>query len=481
MAAVISFNRKLKTAAFLFWVSAISASAQLNPFFISFIDTGMVCNGVSIQPLPSGNLLYAGYAYSSSNYSTIVLKKLQPDGSEIWNVAYSTTNGQYSLHKAVYDKNAHLLYLAGHLNMNGQTDGLVMIADTNGALLGNYLFGQSNASESFNGICMTDDGGFAAFGYQGFTGSNSNFYLVKADAAGNIEWEQTYGTQLIDVGMNVIQTADKGFMLSGDRQTAFNSYYNVLIIKTDSSGSEEWSVPVNSSFNSGCRDMIQDAFGHFIITGETATPTSAYFDVMMIKFDINGNLFWIKTIPGTDQGDAGFSIAEFSAGHYLLTGYHFIASNNNTSIFMAHTDTAGNVMDFRTYDSIPMIDIGYQITPVSNGFYIAGSSIWLENKYALVFDTLNVSTGLNDNAAFDFSIYPNPLKAGSYLQMNNTHGFDWIAVIDITGKTILKQKLLTGMNAVYLSEYFPEGIYLIRLEKPNLTVTGKLIIASITQ
>ncbi len=481
MAAVISFNRKLKTAAFLFCISALSAPAQLNPYFLTFIDSGMVCNGISVQQLPSGNLLYAGYAYSSSNSSAIILKKLHPDGSEIWTMAYSTTSGQYSLHKAVYDKSTHLIYLAGHLFLNGQTDGLVMIADTNGALLGNFLFGQSNASESFNGICTTDDGGFAAFGYQGFTGSNSNFYLVKADASGNMEWEQIYGTQLIDVGMNIIQTTDKGFMLSGDRQTAFNSFYNVLIIKTDSSGSEEWNVPVNSPYNSGCRDMIQDAFGHFIITGETATPTSAYFDVMMIKFDVSGNILWNKTIPGTDQGDAGFSIAEFSAGHYLLTGYHFIASNNNTSIFMAHTDTSGNLMDFRTYDSIPMIDIGYQITPVNNGFYIAGSSIWLENKYALVFDTLSIATGLDENTEVNFNIYPNPASAGSYLQIKNTTGFDWISVFDITGKIILKLKLTTGENAIYISENFSEGFYLIKFEKTNKVVAKKLLITSITQ
>lgn len=481
MAAVISLNKKLKTAAFLFCVCAFSASAQLNPYFITFIDTGMVCSGVGVQPLPSGNLLYAGYAYSPSNNSAIVLKKLHPDGTEIWAMAYSTASGQYSLHKAVYDKNTHLLYMTGHLSVNGQTDGLVMIADTNGTLLGNYLFGQSNASESFNGICTTDDGGFAAFGYQGFTGSNSNFYLLKADAAGNMEWEQTYGTQLIDVGMNVIQTADKGFMLSGDRQTAFNSFYNVLIIKTDSSGSEEWNVPVNSPYNSGCRDMIQDAYGHFIITGETATPTSAYFDVMMIKFDLSGDILWNKTIPGTDQGDAGFSIAEFSAGHYLLTGYHFIASNNNTSIYMAHTDTAGNVMDFRTYDSIPMIDIGYQIAPVNNGFYIAGSSIWLENKYALVFDTLSVTTGLNENAEIYFSFYPNPVRAGSLLRMNNTAGFDRLSVFDITGKIILGQSLTKGENTVYFSGDISSGIYLVKLQNPQKTLTRKLFITSITQ
>ncbi len=477
----MSFKRKLKTAAFIFGMSAFNAAAQPNPYFLTFVDSAMVCNGVGISQLPSGNLLYAGYAYSASGNSAIILKKLTPAGNEIWSMAYSTASGQYSLHKAVYDKNAHLLYMAGHLFVNGQTDGLVMIADTSGALLGNYLFGQSNASESFNGICTTDDGGFAAFGYQGFTGSNSNFYLVKADAIGNMQWEQTYGTQLIDVGMNIIQTTDKGFMLSGDRQTAFNSIYNVFIIKTDSSGTEEWNVPVNSLYNSGCRDMIQDAYGHFIITGETATPTSAYFDVMIIKLDLNGDIFWNKTIPATDQGDAGFSIAEFSAGHYLLTGYHFIASNNNTSIFMAHTDTSGNVMDFRTYDSIPMIDIGYQITPVSNGFYIAGSSIWLENKYALVLDTLNVSTGIIENTSPSLRIYPNPLPAGNALRIKNTTDFTWISIFDITGKTIIKQKLTTGENVVYFSKTFPAGVYLIRLEKPNQTVTGKLIVTSITQ
>lgn len=472
---------KLITAAFLFCFQAYSLSAQLNPYFITFLDSGMVCSGVGVFPLPSGNLLYAGYAYSSSNNSAIILKKLQADGSEIWSTAFTTTNGQYALNKAFYDNNAHHIYLTGYLSQSGQTDGLVMIADTQGVLLGNYLFGQGNASESFNGICKTSDGGFAAFGYQGFTGSNSNFYLIKVDASGMLQWEQTYGTPLIDVGMNIIQTADNGYLLSGDAQTSFNSFYNVRIIKTDSSGMEEWSLPVTSPFNSGCRDMITDAYGHFIITGETATPTSAYFDVMMIKFDINGNLIWNKTIPATDQGDAGFSIAEFSPGHYLLTGYHFIASNNNTSIFMAHTDTAGNVMDFRTYDSIPMIDIGYHIAPVSNGYYIAGSSIWLENKYALVFDTLSVISGIHENPIVHFSIWPNPLPAGSLLRINNTFGFNIISISDLSGKTIIRQNLSAGFNTVFISGKIPAGVYLVKMENQHHSFSRKLIVTSITQ
>lgn len=480
-AAGFSFYAIKKVAAFLFFFFPFAVSAQFNPYFITFIDAGMVCNGVGVCVLPSGNLLYAGYAYSTSGNSAIILKKLLADGSELWSMAFSTSVGQYSLHKAVYDKNSHLFYLAGHLAVNGQTDGLVMIADTNGALLGNYLFGQNNASESFNGICKTADGGFAAIGYQGFTGSNSNFYLIKADASGNLQWEQTYGTPLIDVGMNIIQTADNGFMLSGDIQTSFNSFYNVHIIKTDSSGFEEWDLPVNSPYNSGCRDMIQDAYGHYIITGETATPTSAYFDVMMIKFDSTGNLLWIKTIPATDQGDAGFSIAEFSPGHYLLTGYHFITSNNNTSIFMAHTDTSGNVIDFRTYDSIPMIDIGYQVTPVNNGFYIAGSSIWMENKYALAFDTLSISTGVKENLPNRINIYPNPVTSGSALFIDQPHPFAQFILMDFSGRTLAIQRLAHQRNTVLLPANLAAGIYLIKLVHRNETLTRKLMVVSITQ
>jgi hypothetical protein len=147
---------------------------------------------------------------------------------------------------------------------------------------------------------------------------------------------------------------------------------------------------------------------------------------------------------------------------------------------MAHVDTSGNVMDFRTYDSIPSIDIGYQITPVNGGFYIAGSSIWLENKFALVYDTLNVSTGIIENPSSGLRIYPNPLPAGSTLRIKNTADFTWISIFDIAGKIILKQKLSTGENAIYLSENFSEGVYLISLEKHNLAVTGKLILTSIT-
>ncbi len=434
---------------------------------MAFSDSGLLCSGTGLCQLPSGNLLYAGYAYSAAVPSHIVLKKLTADGTPISSVNFSAPNGNYSLNKFLYDSQNFRLYLAGHRSDGLQTDAMVLIADTGGSLLNSYFFGQNNSSESFNGICPTADGGFAAIGYQGIVNSNTQFYLVKVDANGLLQWERNYGSTFHDMGMNVMQTQDMGFMLTGDTQVGFNSYYNVMVIKTDSAGWEEWSLPVTWPFNSGCRDMIRDTYGHFVVTGETATPTSAYFDVMLIKFDITGNLFWIKTIAATDQGDAGFSITEFQPGHYLLTGYHFVASSNNTAVFMAHTDTAGDVIDFRIYDFIPMIDIGYQIYPVINGFYIAGTSIWAENKYVLVFDTLNLSTGLSVINLSTVKLYPNPAVSGSTIHLISSQPLMQASLTTVNGQRVCQWSLDGISSRLQIPAGLPAGIYPLLIRHKN--------------
>jgi hypothetical protein len=473
---MLGAGKKRLLTVFVVVIQYHSTIAQINPFYITFSDSGLFCSGTGLCQLPSGNLLYAGYAYAAGIPSYIVLKKLTADGTTISSVNFPAPNGAYSLNKFFYDSQNFRIYLAGHYADGLQTDAIVLIADTSGNLLANHFFGQNNTSESINGICPTTDGGFAAIGYQGAVSSNTQFYLVKADANGQLQWEQTYGSTFHDMGMNVIQTPDMGFMLTGDMQVGFNSYYNVLIIKTDASGSEQWSLPVTWPFNSGCRDMIRDSYGHFIVTGETATPTSAYFDIMLIKFDISGDLFWIKTLAATDQGDAGFSISEFQAGHYLLTGYHFVASSNNTAVFMAHTDTAGDAIDFRIYDFIPMIDIGYQIYAVTNGFYIAGTSIWVENKYILVFDTLNLGTDLPDMNSSSVLLYPNPLAAGSTLRLESHHPLQQAVLTTMNGQKIC-QWLLTGTShRLQLPDGLPAGIYPLLISHRQGIAVHRLVI-----
>lgn len=91
----------------------------------------------------------------------------------------------------------------------------------------------------------TSDGGYVIIGLYGGTGTilnliqtnhmfplNSQIWMIKTDANGNLEWDNKVETGL---GRCVKQAADGGYILTGQRG-AYNNPEGILLIKTDENG-----------------------------------------------------------------------------------------------------------------------------------------------------------------------------------------------------------------------------------------------------
>ncbi|MBK7443306.1 MAG: hypothetical protein IPI65_17935 [Bacteroidetes bacterium] len=79
-------------------------------------------------------------------------------------------------------------------------------------------------SEGAYNLDATSDGGLIAAGYtySGVSGIKTDgeygagdYWVVKTDAAGNIEWQKTYGGSGYDQLETVAQTADGGYIIGG--------------------------------------------------------------------------------------------------------------------------------------------------------------------------------------------------------------------------------------------------------------------------
>jgi hypothetical protein len=63
------------------------------------------------------------------------------------------------------------------------------------------------------------------------------FLLIKTDASGNMQWNQTYpGAILTDAAYSVIQTNDGGYALTGNTKSFGAGGYDIYFIKTDELG-----------------------------------------------------------------------------------------------------------------------------------------------------------------------------------------------------------------------------------------------------
>ena len=86
-------------------------------------------------------------------------------------------------------------------------------------------------------LIATSDGGYAITGVTEFGNSGGDFWLVKIDALGNMEWNQTYGGEDWEEARSLVATSDGGYALAGGTYywDGFNNP-DFLVVKTDEYG-----------------------------------------------------------------------------------------------------------------------------------------------------------------------------------------------------------------------------------------------------
>ena len=173
--------------------------------------------------------------------------------------------------------------------------------------------------------------------------TESEFWLVKFDSQGNVLWSKTY-LQNIDYPSScrlnsLIQTADLGFALAGSALTSEGSN-DFWLLKVNSQGNIQWSQTYNSgtytTINGDqypCEDeaksVIQTRDGAYVLVGSAslyrASTSSLVYATWIVKTDNQGKQLWNKGFDLINVNDNGRFIIELNNGGFAIAG----SENNN--------------------------------------------------------------------------------------------------------------------------------------------------------
>ena len=201
--------------------------------------------------------------------------------------------------------------------------------------------------DSARSIIQTNDGGYAILGMTnsvdgdlGFKNLPVNdYWLVKLDANGGLEWQKTYGGSKDDQGQQVIQTSDGGYAITGyamsdDGDGSNNEgFHDNWILRLDASGSILWEKSFGFSGHDHSYDLVETLDGGFFFSGfldvtssngEGSTEKNSLTahgvgEFWGTKIDGNGNLEWRKFFGGTNN-DRSFGVVNAHDGGYILVG-----------------------------------------------------------------------------------------------------------------------------------------------------------------
>jgi predicted secreted protein len=264
----------------------------------------------------------------------------------------------------------------------GGTDYWLIKTDAAGNMQWNKTYGGSLA-ESEAAMCQTSDGGYALVGDTKSFGAGSNdFWLVKTDAAGNMQWNKTYGGTGADLGINVVQTGDGGYALAGYTNSFGAGSNDFWLIKTDDAGNMQWNKTYGGTGTDFCFNVIQTGDGGYALAGPTTSFGAGGMDIWLVKTDAAGNMLWNQTHGGTGT-DYMDQMIQTVGGGYAIAGFTTSFGAGSADVWLVKTDASGNMQWNKTYGG----------TGSDNGFHMTQT---LEGGYAIIGSTASFGAGGND-------------------------------------------------------------------------------------
>jgi len=268
----------------------------------------------------------------------------------------------------------------------GGYDVYVVKLDAKGNLQWTKTIGGPGTEEG-RSLIQTSDGGYAIAGYTtSFGAGEPDVYVVKLDAEGNLQWTKTIGGPGLDAGLSLIQTSDGGYAIAGPTSSFGAGETDVYVVKLDANGNLQWTKTIGGKNDDAGLSLIQTSDGGYAIAGSTISFGVGEPDVYVVKLDANGNLQWTKTIGGPGN-EAGYSLIQTSDGGYAIAGPTKSFGAGEWDVYVLKLNADGNLQWTKTIGAknedlgklslIQTSDGGYAIAGHTESFGAGGDDVYV--------------------------------------------------------------------------------------------------------
>lgn len=234
-------------------------------------------------------------------------------------------------------------------------------------------------------VRQTSDCGYVACGYTNSSGNGGfDFYVVKYDSLGIVEWEKTFGGGNYDVAYSIEETADGGFILAGGKELS-GRLSDVCVIRLNAGGTLLWEKTFGGTEWDVAHSVRQTSDGGYIVAGYTESSGNGLSDFFILKLDGNGNEEWRRTYGGSDYDEA-YSVRQTSDGGYVIAGFTEFFENGESDFCILRIDSSGNEIWSKRYGleawdearSLEVLDDdGIIVTGFTKSSLTERSDLWL--------------------------------------------------------------------------------------------------------
>jgi len=298
----------------------------------------------------------------------VLLVKTDSAGNVQWNKTYGGADSDYAY--SIVQTGDGGYALAG----SAAWDAWLVKTDAAGNMQWNQTY-RGASPDCASSVVQTRDGGYALAGYtHSFGAGGYDFWLVKTDWYGNIEWNQTYGGTSDDQAFSVVQTLDGGYTIAGWTKSFGAGSVDAWLVKTDAAGNMQWNQTYGGAGSDSAYSLVQTDDGGYALAGGGLGATGMRA-AWLVKTDSVGNMQWNQMYPQTSTSprSAARSVVQTLDGGYALGGWFSEYEGAYPHFLLVKTDAAGNMQWNQTYGPVPNGDPRSLVQTLDGGYALAGT------------------------------------------------------------------------------------------------------------
>lgn len=306
--------------------------------------------GYSVQQTTDGGYIVAGQteSYGAGDADFWVLKLL-PNGSVEWERTYGGKRKDIAY--CIQQSSDGGYIVAGQTESYGEgsDDYLILKLDPKGNIQWQKTYGGIYFDRAFS-ICESNDGGYLVGGHTASFGAGEwDFWVLKLDTDGNVQWQYTYGGKETEYLRSVQQTNDGGYILAGTTTTFFKgSLYNFWVVKIAFDGIIEWERSFGGFESEWGHSIVQTKDDGYIVAGDKFNYSDVAYDFWILKLSAGGKIQWQYTY-GKGKQDIAYNIAQTENGGYVVSGFTESSGMGNADIWIMKLMEDGSVDWQHTY------------------------------------------------------------------------------------------------------------------------------------
>lgn len=333
-----------------------------------------------------------------------------------------------------------------------------------------------------------------------------DYWLIKLNSNGIIEWERTYGGKYKDQLESLSLTNDNGYIVGGysNSPTSEIKSENPIgiggdywILKLDEKGNIEWQKTIGGDGDDHLHQIIQTKDNGYVVGGSSSSQYEGYktqanrngIDFWVIKLDEFGDIIWQETYD-FGEVDVLTSLVESVDGSLLIGGHiqnknYFQISSKDKGVndfVLIKVDEDGEKL-WKTFVGSTGQEILRKVIITRDGDYVLagtsrGEKTRDKNTKQGRSDFWLVKLGEEDKEEEEdwpgLEAFPNPTKGFTNIVVNHEFKEATATVYDIRGRKLQHFEITSRTVPINLEGYM-EGIYIVNIATDIKTQSVKII------